>query len=67
MAFELKEIYQLGESKIYPIVISVNGLIHEKLVVHTKELGLCDNVISAAQKAVVLGTSRIVRSFLQTT
>lgn len=59
LTFELKEIDQLATAKMYSLVIYV--LVHDKVIIHTKELNLTVTIISEAQKADMLVTTRIVR------
>ncbi|XP_044764376.1 uncharacterized protein LOC123320944 [Coccinella septempunctata] len=67
LAFEMKEIYALKTVSVLPLIISTNGLVESHLVDNTKSLELDLNIISTAQKEVLLWTARIVRMFLTTT
>lgn len=65
LAYQLREIHELKSVNVFPIVISVNGLVEKHLPETTKRLCLDRNVISSSQKQVLLGTARTVRKFLQ--
>ncbi|XP_044751668.1 uncharacterized protein LOC123311664 [Coccinella septempunctata] len=67
LAFEMKEMYQLKTISILPLIITTNGLVESHLVDNTQSLELDLNLISIAQKEVILWTARIVRMFLTTT
>lgn len=64
LSFNLREMYQLKQVSVVPLVISVNGLVEEHLAVNTMMLELDGYVVSSAQKEVILSTTRIVRRFL---
>lgn len=64
LAFELKTIYNLKSTTILPLVMSTNGLVEKHLVENTQRLELDEEVISAAQKEVILANTRLVRKFL---
>ncbi|XP_045480887.1 uncharacterized protein LOC123685276 [Harmonia axyridis] len=64
LAFEQKEIYDLRKVYIIPLIITTNGLVETHLGENTALLGLDQDIISTAQKEVVLWTTRIVRKFL---
>lgn len=65
LAFQLRELHNLRTISIFPMIISVNGLVETHLLENTKRLCLEPDVISASQKQVILSTTRIVRKFLQ--
>ncbi|XP_044760793.1 uncharacterized protein LOC123318242 [Coccinella septempunctata] len=65
LAYQLREMYDLRSISILPLIMSVNGLVERHLVENTERLGLGREVISSAQKQVILGTVRIVRKFLE--
>lgn len=65
LAFQLRELYNLKAISILPLIISVNGLVEKHLPENTERLCLEKNIISTAQKQVILGTIRTVRRFLQ--
>ncbi|XP_044758044.1 uncharacterized protein LOC123316095 [Coccinella septempunctata] len=65
LAYQLREIYGLKSISILPLIISVNGLVEKHLLENTEKLGLERHIISSAQKQVILGTTRIVRKFLE--
>ncbi|XP_044765520.1 uncharacterized protein LOC123321825 [Coccinella septempunctata] len=65
LAFQLKELYNLKSMSIIPLIITVNGLVEHHLIENTERLKLDLNIISQAQKQVILYTTRIVRKFLQ--
>lgn len=64
LAFEIKEIYRLTSVTILPIIVSVNGLVEKHLPDIMKRLELSPKLIGKAQREVILGTIRTVRSFL---
>lgn len=65
LAFQLRELHNLRTISIFPMIISVNGLVETHLLENTKRLCLEPDVISASQKQVILSITRIVRKFLQ--
>ncbi|XP_044745135.1 uncharacterized protein LOC123306999 [Coccinella septempunctata] len=67
LAFEMKEIYHLRSISILPLIISSNELVETHLVENVKHLELDQQLISQAQKEVILWTTRIVRMFMTTT
>ena len=66
LAIELKELWNLDQVKIIPIIIGATGLIHTKFEDDVKRLNIKIN-IREAQKITLLGTARIVRTFFQMT
>jgi RNA-splicing ligase RtcB len=64
LAFELKQVWQLSEVVVVPLVMSVNGLVPNEFSGSVERLGLKKWHIQSMQKAVLLGTTRIVRKFL---
>ncbi|XP_045463748.1 uncharacterized protein LOC123673305 [Harmonia axyridis] len=66
LAFELKTTYDLRSVVILPLIISTSGLVEAHLEEYTLMLGLQKELISTAQKQVILATTRIVRKFLST-
>ncbi|XP_045466655.1 uncharacterized protein LOC123675349 [Harmonia axyridis] len=59
LAFELKTIYNLKSTTILPLLMSRNGLVEKHLVENTQRLELDEEVISAAQKEVILANTRL--------
>lgn len=66
LAFEIKSTQNLRTAIFHPLIISTNGLVEQHLKEITLSLGLEKEIISTAQKEVILGTTRIVRKFLAT-
>ncbi|XP_045474919.1 uncharacterized protein LOC123680848 [Harmonia axyridis] len=65
LARELKTLLKLERQvRIFPLVISSNGLVHVNTTKHLAELQLPDNTLQWMQKAVVLGTVAIIRQVL---
>ncbi|XP_045480892.1 uncharacterized protein LOC123685281 [Harmonia axyridis] len=64
LAFEVKTIYNLKSTAILPLIISTNGLVEKHLVENTVKLKLDVDLISTAQRKVILANVRIVRKFL---
>lgn len=64
LAFEVKTIYNLKSTAILPLIISTNGLVEKHLVENTVKLKLDVDLISTAQREVILANVRIVRKFL---
>ncbi|XP_045482803.1 uncharacterized protein LOC123686614 [Harmonia axyridis] len=64
LAFEMKTIYGLKSTTILPLVMSTNGLVEKHLVDNTLRLGLEKELVSTAQKEVILANTRLVRKFL---
>ena len=62
LAIEIKSMWQLDNVVIVPIIIGATGLIHKQFLNDTNKLDVKLN-ISEMQKAVLLGTSYIVRRF----
>ena len=62
MAIEIKSMWKLDNVVIVPIIIGATGLIHKQFLNDTNKLDVKLN-ISEIQKAVLLGTSYIVRRF----
>ncbi|KAL1448252.1 hypothetical protein WDU94_013956 [Cyamophila willieti] len=63
---QLKNMYQLHETSVLPIVISTNGLVHTNTEYNLRKLNI-DNpqtVIRKAQKSVILSTTSIIRKVL---
>lgn len=66
LANELKDIYQLKNVHIVPIIISANGLVDRELAGALKMLGIREHqkIISLMQKAVILSTCSTIRRIL---
>lgn len=64
LALQIKDMWQLDEVTIMPLVISTNGLVHRKTTQHLQQLKLPSNTIMWMQKAVILGTVNIVRKII---
>ncbi|XP_044748928.1 uncharacterized protein LOC123309723 [Coccinella septempunctata] len=64
LAFEMKTMYGLKSTSIVPLVMSTNGLVETHLVDNTLNLGLDKELVSTAQKEVILANTKIVRKFL---
>lgn len=66
LAHEIKDIYQLSQVTIHPIVVSANGLIDVKAESELKKIGVDQpkQMLALAQEAAILGTCRTVRRVL---
>ncbi|CAH2241694.1 jg26991 [Pararge aegeria aegeria] len=64
LANEITAMWNVESTVIVPIVVSVNGLLSESFDQHLKKLSLGCWIKGRIQKAVILGTARIVRRFL---
>lgn len=61
---QMKEMWQLKRVEIIPLIISCNGLVHQKTTENLKQMKLPSNTLMWMQKAVLLGTVSIIRSIL---
>lgn len=61
LAFDMRQTYHLKATRVIPLVISSNGLVHIDFEKNLKELKLPENIISQCIKAAILGTVNIVR------
>ena len=61
----MKAMLNLEKISILPLVISNVGVVPNSLVENLKYLHLNDSIIVKIQKTVLLGTSHIVRRFLE--
>lgn len=61
---ELKELWRLREVEVVPIIISAGGLVEKHFTQNLIKLGITPKCVALAQKAVVLGTCRVVRRYL---
>ena len=64
LTYELKQIYQLKEVLIMPLVISSNGLVHKEFKNNLERLQIKNSIVRECVKAVILGTVRILRKVL---
>lgn len=65
LAREIKIQWDLaGGVTILPLIVSANGLIHVNTVKHIADLNLPDSAILWMQKAVILGTTAIIRQII---
>jgi hypothetical protein len=64
LAEEIKHMWHLNSIEIIPIVISVNGLIHQNQYKFTEKIEVPKFIIYKIQKSVILETCRIVRKVL---
>lgn len=65
LAIEIGKIWRTrAPVKILPIIISANGLVHKTVSQNISRLGLNISIIAQMQKAVILGTTAIVRRSL---
>ncbi|CAH2236251.1 jg7015 [Pararge aegeria aegeria] len=64
LAHEITALWNVESTVIVPIVVSVNGLFARSFDLLLKKLSLGCWIKGRIQKAVVLETARIVRSFL---
>lgn len=60
---EIQQIWRQETVTVIPLIISTTGVIPKTLITNLKKLGSTDK-IAALQKAVILSTTSIVRSFL---
>nr|XP_018914170.1 PREDICTED: uncharacterized protein LOC109042060 [Bemisia tabaci] len=64
LATEIQRLWKLKEVIIVPFIISVTGITPHSFPRHLKQLHLGENVHTQSQKAVILHTCNITRSFL---
>ncbi|KAJ8714401.1 hypothetical protein PYW07_002626 [Mythimna separata] len=64
LARDVVDMWEVDSAIIVPIVVSGNGLIAKSLDEHLRRLSLGGWIKGLIQKAVLLGTARIVRKFL---
>lgn len=64
LAYEIKDLWRLKRVTILPFIISANGLVHKNFLSNLKTLELDYTYLVECQKAVILGTCRIVRKVL---
>jgi hypothetical protein len=64
LADEIKQMWKLDSVIVVPIVISVNGLIHPKILKFSDKINLPTKIVHTCQRSVVLETCRIVRKVL---
>ena len=64
LAWQIKEIWKLDRVSIYPLVISVEGVVSNNFDKNIEKLGLPNTILKHAQKATILQTCHIVRKFL---
>ncbi|HEY6435395.1 MAG TPA: hypothetical protein VIY47_02315, partial [Ignavibacteriaceae bacterium] len=64
LAEEIKIMWQMNSVEIIPIVISANGLVHQKQFEFINKLNIPKFIINKIQKSVILETCRIVRKIL---
>lgn len=64
LAAEIKDLWRQEKVIILPLIISATGIVLKTLTKNLQQLGICTNVRNQMQKAVILGTTSIVRSFL---
>lgn len=62
---EIKEMWNLNEVKIVPVVLSCMGLIPKKLSSSLKDIDIPEATYRIMQKSVILDATNIVRSFLE--
>lgn len=65
LAIELERIWKQKTVTVIPIIISSTGLTHTSFIGHLSELNLPATIHNQTQKAVILQTCNIVRSFLR--
>lgn len=61
LADEIQEMWKMQNVEIKPLIISANGLVHKNTRRHLEELQVQSNALTWMQKAVVLGTTAIIR------
>lgn len=66
LADEIRDMWEMQGIVIRPLIISANGIIHKNVTKHLAHLQVKQEVVSWMQKAVVLGTTAIVRRVLST-
>lgn len=67
LSVEIVRMWKANNVCVVPIVLSATGVIPKALLDSIKTLDLPTNIFATLQKAVILGTTRIVRKFLNTT
>ena len=63
LAIEIKELWNMKNVQIVPIIIGVNGIIHEHFTKDLNRLHTNDINVSEIQKIVLLGTAYIIHRF----
>ena len=63
---QIRRQWGMESVKTVPIIISSTGLIPKTLLENLKQLGLSEHHYKNMQKAVLLGTARVVRKFMGT-
>ena len=64
LAWQIKDIWKLERVSIYPLVISVEGVVLYNFNKNIEKLGLPNTILKHAQKATLLQTCHIMRKFL---
>jgi hypothetical protein len=54
LALEIKNIWNLSNISIYPLVISLEGVVTRNFLKYLKNIGLTKNILRVGQKAVLL-------------
>jgi hypothetical protein len=60
LAHQIKAMWQMNTLHIIPIVISVNGLVHQSQFEFNKKLNILKFIINKIQKSLILKTCRII-------
>lgn len=61
---EVKDLWQLQEVNVIPLIISAGGLIEKHFTQNLGKMDISPKCVALAQKAAILGTCRIVRRYL---
>ena len=64
LAIELERIWKQKHVKVIPFIISVTGITPKTFITHLTQLNLPHNIHTQVQKAIILQTCNITRSFL---
>lgn len=65
LTYEIRDIYEVKRVEIFPFVISAGGLVQRNFIENLQKLSSSATLLKSAQKAVVLGTTRIVRKVIK--
>lgn len=67
LAIEIKNIWRQDHVKIVPLIISTTGILHKEFIEGLKSISVKEDLHHQIQKAVILKTCNIVRTFINTT
>ena len=65
LAIELERIWNQQQVHIIPFIMSATGITHKTFIKHLQQLNLQSHIHTQTQKAIILKTCNIVRTFLR--